>query len=47
MNSKHNFFYKKNLFVLPLNPFIVVHDNDMAFCNFGGGFMVLKDMIIK
>lgn len=38
---------KEDLLVLILNPFIIFHDNDMAFCNFGGGFMVLKDLITK
>jgi hypothetical protein len=47
MNSIHYFYFLKNLFFLPLNPFIIVPDNDMAFCNFGGGFMVLKDVITK
>jgi hypothetical protein len=36
------FLFLKNLFFLPLNPFIIVPNNDLAFCNFGGGFMVLK-----
>lgn len=40
-------FKKKHLICFAFDHFILVRDNDMAFCNFGGGFMVLKDVITK